>query len=463
MAHSVLPPLLALLVVGAAPAEAAHSDTVPSVATQAILDVTVVDVAGGTAIPSQTVLVRGDRIERIGPAAEVAAPEDATIIDGHGLFLMPGLVDAHAHYFDRETFGRLFVASGVTLVRDTGMTNELVLPIRADLESGGLLGPELRTAGTILDGVPPLIPVIARGAATPDEAREAVRSQAAAGVDFIKVYSRLDADVFLAIVDETHALGLKVAGHVPDSVTIDAAAAAGLDSSEHFFGFDKLVGKLLGAPVRYTYAGMGADVAFFLRLSEVDPNALRATFDGLRTSGLTVCPTVITFKAGMQTKAFQSGAFPGSEYISQAVLTTWQTLWAGQDDLPDFVWKTWAGLVVELHKAGIPLMVGTDLSVPGILPGFSVHDEMQIWQDAGIPAADVLRSATLVPAQWLRLDDRLGTIAEGKTASMVLVRANPLDDVRNAREIETVFLRGQRFDRAALDRLLDEARKLAKR
>jgi imidazolonepropionase-like amidohydrolase len=88
---------------------------------------------------------------------------------------------------------------------------------------------------------------------------------------------------------------------------------------------------------------------------------------------------------------------------------------------------------------------------------------MQIWQDAGIPAPDVLRSATLVPAQWLRLDDRLGTIAEGKTASMVLVRANPLDDVRNAREIETVFLRGQRFDRAALDRLLDEARKLAKR
>jgi imidazolonepropionase-like amidohydrolase len=108
-------------------------------------------------------------------------------------------------------------------------------------------------------------------------------------------------------------------------------------------------------------------------------------------------------------------------------------------------------------------MVGTDLSVPGILPGFSVHDEMEIWQAAGIPAPDVLRSATVVPAWWLGLDARLGAIAEGKTASMILLRANPLEDVRNTREIEAVFLRGQYFDRAALDRLLEEARELARR
>jgi len=154
----------------------------------------------------------------------------------------------------------------------------------------------------------------------------------------IKVYSRLGADAFLAIVDEAHALGLKVIGHVPDSISIQDAAAAGLDSSEHLFGFDKLVGRLLGAPVRFSYAGMGADVVYFLRLGEVDPLALQIAFDGLRQSGLTVCPTVVTFKAGVHTSLFQSGDFPEREYISAAVLDTWRTLWAGQSDLPDFVW-----------------------------------------------------------------------------------------------------------------------------
>ncbi len=428
-----------------------------------IEDVAIIDVAAGLAVTAQTVVVCGDRIERVGAAQDLRVPADATVIEGRGLFLMPGLCDAHAHYIDPQTFGPLYVANGVTLVRDTAMAHELILPIRDNLDRGTLLGPELRTAGTMLDGAPPLIPTISTAVTTPEEGRDAVRRQAAAGTDFIKVYSRLDADVFLAIVDEAHKLGLKVAGHVPDSITIEAAAAAGLDSAEHFFGFDKLVGRLLSAPVKPYYAGMGTDVGHFLRLGELDPASLRDALDGLRASGITVCPTVVTFKAGMQTRACQSGTFAGSEYVSQALLTTWRTLWAGQSDLPGFVWQTWAGLVAELYKAGIPLMVGTDLSVPGILPGFSVHDEMAIWQDAGIPAADILRSATLVPAQWLGLDARLGTIAEGKTASMVLLRANPLDDVGNARAIEGVFLRGQYFDRPALDQLLAEARQAARR
>lgn len=429
----------------------------------AIVGVTVIDVETGVAMPDQTVIAVDDRVQRVGAVGDVAVPEGAIVIDGRGLYLMPGLCDAHAHYFDRETFGRLMIANGVTLVRDTAMANELVLPIREDLASGALLGPELRTAGTMLDGEPPLIPTLSVGVTTPEEARAAVRRQAAAGADFIKVYSRLDAQAFLAIVDEAHALGLKVAGHVPDSITIEAAAAAGLDSTEHFFGFDKLVGRLLSAPVKPYYAGMGTDVGNFLRLGELDPALLRAALDGLRASGLTVCPTVVVFKVGMQTRTYQSGMFPRSDVVSQALLDTWRTLWAGQTDLPEFVWQTWAGLVVELHRAGIPLMVGTDLSVPGILPGFSVHDEMVIWQDVGIPAPDILRSATLVPAQFLGLDGRLGTIAAGKTASMVLTRANPLDDVRNAREIDAVFLRGEYFNRASLDRLLEEARGLARR
>jgi len=428
----------------------------------AIIGVAVVDVASGTIVPEQTVLIAGGVIEALAPADVAVVPAGARVIDGRGLYVMPGLVDAHAHYFERETFGRLYVASGVTLVRDMGMANELIFPLRAEIAGGSALGPEVLTAGAILDGAPPLIPLISRGVATPDEARQAVRDQVAAGSDFIKVYSTLAADVFAAIVDEAHALGLKVAGHVPDSVPIEEAAIAGLDSVEHFFGFDKLVGRLLGAPVRQAYAGMGADAGFFARLGELDPADLSRALASLRASGLAVCPTLVTFKVGVQTKLYQSGTFSGSDLVSGELLGMWRSLWAGQDDLEAYIWERWAKFVVALHDAGVPLMVGTDLSVPGVCPGLSVHDEMAIWQDAGIPAPDVLRSATLVPVRWLGLGDRLGTVTAGKTASLVLVRANPLDDVRHAQEIEGVFLQGRYFDRAALDLLLAEVRRAAR-
>jgi imidazolonepropionase-like amidohydrolase len=429
----------------------------------AIVGVTVIDVEAGVAWPGQTVLVRDDRVDAIGPADEVSVPSDAVIIDGRGFFLMPGLCDAHVHFVDPEVFGRVMVANGVLFARDTGMPTAGILEVKDQLNRGALIGPEIVVTGTILDGEPPLIPSISLGVSTTDAARAAVRELAQAGVDMIKVYSRLDADAFLAAVDEAHALGLKVAGHVPDSIPIEQAAAAGLDSSEHLFGFDKLVGRLLGAPVKPYYAGMGVDVVHFLRLGELEPAKLREALDGLRLSGLSVCPTVVTFEVGTRMTESFSGTFPGSEYVSQTLLDTWRSLWGQQTDLPEFVWQTWAHLVVRLHRAGIPLMVGTDLSTPGTLPGFSVHDEMAIWQDAGIPAADVLRGATLVPARFMGLDDRLGSIGKGKTASMILLRANPLEDVRNAREIESVFLRGRYYDRKALDHLLEEARDLAKR
>jgi imidazolonepropionase-like amidohydrolase len=118
-------------------------------------------------------------------------------------------------------------------------------------------------------------------------------------------------------------------------------------------------------------------------------------------------------------------------------------------------------MVKGMNQAGIPLMVGTDLMIPGIIPGYSVHEEMTIWQEAGIPAADVLRSATIVPAEFMGLGDRLGSISEGKAASMVLLRADPLEDIHNAEQIEAVFLRGQYFSREDLDQLLVEAKDLA--
>jgi imidazolonepropionase-like amidohydrolase len=445
------------IISAAAAPTAAASETV-----YAITDVTIVDVENGFAVPGQTVIVVGDRIDKIGTQGTLDISQVAKIIDGRGLYLMPGLVDAHVHYSDSPVFGRVMIANGVLLVRDMGMLNEYILKLRDELNRGETLGPEMVASGVILDGSPPLIPSISLGIVTPEEARTAVDRQAAAGVDMIKVYTTLDKEAFLAIVDEAQKYGLKVVGHVPDSVYIEDAAAAGMKSSEHWFGFEKVIAKLLGDPVNLTYTGMGSQADYLQRLGEVDPQALQAVFQRLRASGLTVCPTVVVFKTFSDIDKLEARSLPHSEYISQNLLSTWKSQWSGQS-APEFIWQNWAKMVSELNKAGVPLMVGTDLITPGIIPGYSVHEEMAIWQEAGIPAADVLRGATWVPAQFMGLGDRLGSISEGKTASMVLVRANPLEDINNAQQIEAVFLRGEYFSREDLDRLLVEAEDLAQR
>jgi imidazolonepropionase-like amidohydrolase len=452
--------IIALLIAACSPAAAPQNTPAPSNA-YAITGVAVVDVEQGSILPDQTVIIEGELIRTVGPHGEVAVPDGARVIDGRGLYLMPGLVDAHVHYFDQKVFGRVMIANGVLLARDMGLPRKQAVKLREALKQGELIGPELIVTGSMLDGDPPLIPAISIGLTTPEEGRAAVRKQAEAGVDMIKVYSRLDKDVFLAIVDEAQKVGLKVVGHVPDSIGIEEAAAAGLKSSEHLFGFDKVVAGLLGAYVRQTYADMGAEAGYLQRLNEIEPAELQAVYQQLRASGLTVCPTVIVFKIGVNFSAIKTGNFEGREYISPFILSLWQSLWAQQADLPDFIWQNWAQMVKGSYDAGVPLMVGTDLVTPGIIPGEAVHQEMEIWQDAGIPAGDVLRSATLVPAHFMGLDGRLGTVAEGKTASLVLVKGNPLEDIRNTRLIGGVFLRGKYYDRAELDRLLSEARKLA--
>lgn len=428
----------------------------------AIQDAAIVDVEKGTIVPHQTVIIRDDRIEEIYPAGSTRVPEAARVIDASGLYLIPGLMDAHVHYLEPEIFGRLMIANGVLLARDMGMPNDYILKLRDELKRGETLGPEMIATGAILDREPPLIPVISLGFATPEEGREAVRSQAATGVDMIKVYSGLKREVFLAMLDEAHKLGIKVVGHVPDEIYIEDAAAAGLAESEHLFGFEKVIARLLGEKVNLEFIGFGADAGYFARFDEVDPDELKAVYERLRRSGLSVCPTIVVFKTGTHYAAIKAGDHPFQKYVSQNLLSIWQSQWSSQEDAPDFIWRNWARMVKQLNETGIPLLVGTDLMVPGIIPGYSAHEEMAIWQEAGLPAADILRSATIVPAELFGLDDRLGSIEEGKTASLVLLRANPLEDIRNTEQIEAVFLRGHYFSRRDLDKLLLEAEQFAR-
>ena len=430
-----------------------------------ITDVAVVDVEEGVIHPEQMVIIVGDRIQRISPRSDRAMPEGSYLVDGCGLYLMPGLINAHVHYFDPATFGRLMITHGVLMVRDMGHPNEQALQLREALNQGTVLGPEMITTGWVLDGDPPFIPQVSVGCKTPEEGRAAVRRQVAAGVDQIKVYSRLEKDVFLAIVDEAHQHNLKPVGHVPESIYIEEAAAAGQRSSEHLFGFEKVIGKLLGEPVVLKTGGMGSDARYWLRLPEANREELQTVLRRVRDSGMAVCPTVVVFRSGSRLNDIEAGKYPMLEYISPMIRGIWNSIWdpSQQDtETAEKAWPRMQAFVGELHKAGVTLMVGTDLLSPGIIPGYSVHEEMVLWQEAGIPAADVLRSATVVPARFFGLHGRLGTVAEGKTASLVLVKANPLEDIKNAQQIEGVFLRGRYFSRDDLNRLLEEAKDLAR-
>lgn len=421
-----------------------------------IRNVTIIDVEAGRALPPADVYLNGGRISAIG---DPPAARPASVIDGAGLYLIPGLFDAHVHYVHPDTYGPLMVASGVTFVRDLGGFTEPMISLRDQLNSGEILGPRMICTGAIIDGQEPVWP-FSEECTTPEQARDAVRKLKAAGVDQIKVYSKLQPEVYRAAVDEAHKAGLKTVGHIPLACTVEDAVAAKQDSVEHLSRFETIITRLLPADGDDRVRGTFGEMRAFARLDQVDPAALRKELKTIADSGIVQCPT-ISVLAGIGSMAGDGApADPLLKYTPTDLRSFWET---GQ-------YKNWAeqaAMMVApmqqitrgLHDAGATLMVGTDLANAYIFAGFSVHREMGLWAEAGIPAADILRAATITPARFCGVDADYGTVKAGKAASVVLLEANPLEDIANCSKIREVFLDGRRFDRAALDGLLAKVEK----
>ncbi len=427
----------------------------------AIVGVNVVDVEAGKLIPAQTVLIAGDKIGRIGPSADLTIPDAYEKIEAAGKFLIPGLFDAHVHYVDPDTYGRMMIANGVTFVRDMAGFTAPTIELRDKLNSGRLLGPEMICTGAILDGNPPIWP-FSEVCETPEQGRAAVNKLADAGVNQIKVYSNLKKAPYIAICDEARKRGLKPVGHVPEAVTLEDALKAGQASCEHLTGFGAAIARLADHPISPTTQALRSHVEGFKAwslLPTIEKSKLDAFARQVRDSGIVQCPTLVVFQGISRLNDSSAAKDKRLRYVSAAMQTFWN---AGR--LGDFAKYAAAGIpymkqmIAALHRAGVPLICGTDLANPYVFAGFSLHDEMAMFQDAGIPPADVLKSATLVPAQFCGVGDRLGRVAEGKTSSLVLLNANPLSDIANAKQIEAVFLRGRYFDRTRLSKLLREAR-----
>ena len=444
----------------------------------ALSHVTVIDVAGGPSRADQTLVVIGNRIARLGPSPRTPVPDGARVIDAHGKFVIPGLWDMHVHLFRHsskesvdvhERYFPLFLANGVTGARDMSTTVEDFQTVRRwrhDEAAGALLGPRVMGSSTVVDGVPPIWPR-SIGVKTAAEARRVVDSLVRGGAEFIKVYTLLPRDAYFAIVDESKRLGVPFAGHLPLSIRAVEASDAGQKSIEHL-GFmddcstarDRIVHLRQDTTLARPEGGLLQ--LFFNTYSD---SLCAALFRRFVRNGTWQVPTLVVHR--QSTLDFDTLMLdPHLRYVADEERTAWaaqtqaiaQRTTPRQAELRRRRFQRSLDIVAGMQRAGVPILAGTDVGNPWLAAGFSIHDELALFVQAGMPPLAALQTATINPARYLGALDSLGTIAEGKIADLVLLDANPLDDIRNTRRIRAVIVNGGILTRAALDSLLATVR-----
>ncbi len=437
-----------------------------------IRDVTVIDVTGGPVQAHRNVIVRDGKIEEIGSSAGgTSAKLSDTQVDGSGKFVIPGLWDMHVHMVFGDWFPRgkevtlpLFVANGITGVRDMGGELEVLQQWRKEIAAGKLIGPRMVISGPMLDGPKPRFPS-SIAITTPEDGRRAVDDLKRRGADFIKLQSLIPREAVFAIAEEAHKQGITFVGHVPDSVRASEASNAGQKSFEHLIGIFEG-----SSPLEDEFLKGAKNETKFL--ATYDPARAAALFSLLAKNHTWQCPTLVWEHGGNlidQTDFAQDSRAKYAPAYWKDV--TWKrfTLEIERDFNTDdfatrkrFVEKE-LEVVNAMHRAGVQFLAGTD-TPPGvyIFPGFSLHEELQRFVAAGFTPLEALQTATLNPAKFLGMDDRLGTIEKGKLADLVLLDANPLEDIRNTQKIAGVVVNGRYFSRGDLDKMLMGVEEAAK-
>jgi imidazolonepropionase-like amidohydrolase len=415
----------------------------PQTRVLAITRVNVIDVVDGRIVPNSTVTIRGKTIASV--AQNSAPPGDAQIVDGQGKFVIPGLWDMHAHMeMTGESWLQLYVANGVTGIRDMGSALDLILNLREATSSGRTLGPQIIAAGPILDDAPGDWPFRMR-VRNPDEGRAAVQLLKRRGVDLIKVHNYTPRDVFFAIADEARQQQLPVAGHVPLKVTIQEGVDAGMVSIEHL-SEDGRVWKACSAGSQYR------------------PDACRPFFEMLARRRVWQTPTLLALAElpviGTPASAISRDqmAYANKRFLEMHAGN--QSFFLKQPEVAGIL-KNLAevGKVVtrDMALVGVGILAGCD----AMIAGFCVHDELAAMVAGGMTPLAALQTATVNPARYLGRESTLGTVAAGRQADLVLLDANPLEDIGNVRRIHAVITAGRFFDRSALDLLLTRAKAAA--
>jgi Amidohydrolase family len=419
-------------------------------------NVTVVDVEAGVLRPNQTVIVEGVRIAAADDAAKVPIPRTARVIDGKGKFLIPGLWDMHVHEFPEPHIPELFLANGITGIRDMYDDAPKIRELKKAIQEHRQTGPRVVASGPVLNGVfEKNAQVVVR---TPEQARQAVRQQVKDGVDFIKIYNGLSREAFYAIAEESKRSNVTFVGHTPDSVTTVEAAAAGQRSIEHLDGV-LLDSASNSAALRQAHRFIPDRGV----LQSFDPDRAKQLFATYVRYGTWHCPTLSVYRADVLMNDPAAAKDPNFRLFPAIWLPKPSPKKSRDEALDRAVEQKMMEVTAMMFRAGVRLLAGTDTGYPFVLPGFGLHDELELMVSAGVPDSAVLRIATLAPAQFLGRNGELGSVKRGKLADLVLLGADPLKSIANTRLVRAVVADGCLYDRAALDSLLADAKSAASR
>ncbi len=444
----------------------------------AITKVTVIDATGAPPLLNMTVIIDGDRIAEIRPANASGTDERAHVVAGAGRFLIPGLWDAHVHTFvfpwqpDHQL--PLFIANGVTGIRDMGggVPMSAIAAIRSEIASGQRVGPRI-ISGVMVDGPTPVWP-IALAVATAEEGRQAVAMIAEEGAAFVKVYTLLPREAYLAIADAANERHLPFTGHVPIAVTATEASSVGQRSIEHYTDSllpycstaeDEILTELRAAAVgpdpvqEYAAAFFGMLPRFLETFDRGKVEALATQFVANQTW---FTPTLILGRNAALAGDPAQTADPRLRYMPSEVVASWNPQGDGgpaartAEDLTMMrqLVATGATMAQTMQRTGVSLLAGTDVGLPFLLPGFSLHDELALLVEAGLTPLEALQAATRNTAQAMGLGDEAGTIEVGKLADLVLLDADPLAAITNTTRIAAVVANGRLLEKPDLQGLL---------
>ncbi len=427
--------------------------------------VTVIDATGAPAKTDMTVVVRGDRIEALGKTGKLTVPQNTRVVNATGKFLIPGLWDMHVHPFNEKNYLALFTANGVTGIRV--MRGEpLHHKWRQEISSGKLIGPRMVISSPILDGPKTIGNFVV--VSNEEEGRQLVRKFKKEGADFIKVYSYLPRDAYFAIADEAKKQGIPFAGHVPFSVRAAEASDAGQQSIEHCYSVSFACStegeEELKKKVEETIDTQPFSLPHLRarhKLMDITYSEKKAAelFSRFVKNSTWVCPTLMVWHGLLFHDEEDIANDPRLKYIPLFTKDRWK------NDV-DVAWVTGEGradnkkvcekhlaIVGAMRRAGVGLLAGTD-TPSYCIPGFGLHDELVVFVQAGLSPMEALQTATYNAAKCLGLLDSMGTIEQGKIADLVLLDADPLQDISNTRRITTVVVGGRIFDKTALQKML---------
>ena len=406
---------------------AVYGSAAPTDRAVAFTNVTVVPMDSNRILPDQTVIVSVDRIMVMGPAATTPAPDGILEVDGRGKYLMPGLAEMHGHipaltapkdFIDDVLY--LYVANGITTVRGMqGAPGQLEL--RAAAKRGDVIAPNLYLAGPGFTG---------QSVRTPEEAASMVRQQKAAGWDLLKVLGGLRLDVYDSMATTAKEVGIRFGGHVPAAVGVTHALTSGQDTFDHIDGFAEQLNGVSGP---------------------IDATALQNLVERTKAAGASIVPTLVVWETLRGPVTLQSRtSLPELRYMPRDTVEQWTKSLDMRLRSPEFN-PTRAKQYIEnrlrilrsLHEAGVTVLLGSDAPQQFNVPGFSIHHEMTRMLDAGMSTFDVIKSGTASVGHHFASKDSFGTVAVGQRADLILLDANPLENVANVTRRSGVMVRGR--------------------